>query len=154
MVGGLFGDRGKENSLSASTTHGMRYKRFLFGGGIGYDAYERWQTVPIFASVGVDLWQKAKNALYLQVSGGHSKAWRPEIENDAFVYDSQDGGMFTSTIGYRIAVEDWSIHFAAGYKFQRITYVQKYRWFLADQSRTVVRHDIERFAVMIGIGYH
>jgi hypothetical protein len=157
FAGGLLGEKGIGSSLSASTNHGIRYKRISAGAGVGYDAYGEWSAMPLTAFISYDIVTANNNALYVQCMGGYSYAWFRSPENNwvTIEYDSKGGGTLSPTIGYRIKADRWSLYLAMGYKFQRIKYESTTFWGGIGQEsslKTTVEQDIKRFSVQIGIG--
>jgi hypothetical protein len=154
-AGGLFGKKGSGSGESFSTIHGIRFKRFAFGIGVGYDAYQEWRTLPVFASVTYDFLKLRDNAFFIQINAGYSKAWYPLEEEDQFTYDRKRGPCAHPLIGYRIHSNKFDLYLTAGYKFQGINYLQTPRWWnWAPGSKITVGRDIERISIQLGFGFH
>jgi hypothetical protein len=154
----------KEVSFTASTVHGITVgNKFRLGGGIGFDAYYSWQTVPFFASLSWDvLGTKNTNALFVQVNYGYSSPWRTEkiIE---YGETSVDGGqMFYGMAGFRLKYYDLRIAFTVGGKVQQVsTEFQSPTWYLdvngnpiqGTSSRSVIDETMKRLAIGVTIGW-
>jgi hypothetical protein len=137
-------------TVSVSTLHGVRYKGFFGGLGIGYDAYNEWRTVPMFASLGLEAKGKKQNFLFFQLQGGYALA--RNIPSDNFQvtrYKSKGGGMINPTVGYRIKKENVSLYFMAGYRFQRLDYEANLWW---GSNTSSVKREIQRITFHIGFG--
>lgn len=152
--GVLFGKKGNGNSFSVSTIHGVRYKRFALGAGLGYDAYPDWNVLPLFASVGYDVVQGRRNALYLQLNSGYSKAWATAANNSQSLYAVDGGYFYHPIVGYRITRDHLTVYFSAGYKFQRLTYEERPGWWTwgTAGSKVTVQRNIERLSLHLGLG--
>jgi hypothetical protein len=152
--GGLLGKSGTGGSLSASTVHGVRYKKLSIGAGLGYDSYGIWRAMPVVASVGYDLHDSGLNRVFLQLNYGH--AWTSNIgaQNSGYIYTSSGGRVINPMVGYRVASGKWRMYLMAGYKFQRINYTQTYKWRTWTGDRMTVEQDMERLSVQLGVGWN
>jgi hypothetical protein len=154
--GGLFGKKGNSSSLSTSAIQGIRYDRLALGVGVGYDAYMEWRTLPVFVSVGYDLFSRRAGAYFLQMNTGYSRAWNPLANENQFTY-SEEGGFFVHPVlGYRSQHDKFSLYFTAGYKFQDLTYEQTPNWWVWGHpaGKVTVDREVQRLSVQIGIGLH
>lgn len=154
----------KEVSFTASTVHGITVgDKFRVGGGIGFDSYYSWQTVPFFASASWDvLGTKNTNALFLQINYGFSSPWRTEKVIE-FGESSVDGGqMFYGMAGVRLKYYDLRISFTVGGKVQQVSSeFQSPVWYYdvngnpiqGTSSKTTIEETMKRFAVGVTIGW-
>jgi hypothetical protein len=157
LAGSLLGKRELGSSLTLSTIHGVRFKNLSVGIGAGYDTYQYWRTMPVFATVIFDVARfKNDNALFFQMAGGHAWAWRAKIENDPYKYREDGGITIQPGIGYRIKTNQWSLYVSAAYKMQRINYERISRWWDWEVAgnRTTVEQEINRVSIQIGFGLH
>jgi hypothetical protein len=154
---------GKTAGFTASTTHGLRLgKRLSVGAGIGFDAYEKWKTVPMFSSASWR-WLGKKNNVFLQLKYGYAFA---SLNQDArsFGYANDRGGeMINSSIGYQIGYGDLRLGFSAAYQFQRVfssyklpfLYSCPYCAFASvmNESTKEIRTDMNRFVLGMTVGW-
>src|SRR6218665_1987360 len=92
-TGVLFGEN--DNTVTVSTTHGVRIKRFAVGAGIGFDSYTAWRTIPFTASAAYEFWTvKQVNHFYFQGMGGYSRAWHASTNDGEPGYDVSNGPTF------------------------------------------------------------
>ena len=153
-AGGLFGKKGNGSGESFATIHGIRLEKFSFGVGIGYDAYQEWRTLPVFASVTYDFLALRDNAFFIQLNAGYSKAWYPLEDEDQFTYARKRGPCAHPVLGYRIRGSKFDLFLTAGYKFQGINYIQTPRWWTWPAgSKITVGRDIERISIQLGFGF-
>ena len=146
--GVLLGKKGYGTSATVSAMQAIRYERFAFGVGVGYDAYYDWNTLPLFAGASYDLSKSKKRSMFVQMNTGYSTAWNPAADGVQIDY-AEDGGFFHHPfVGYRVKHGKVSIHFTAGYKWQRLTW----SW-LYPQSKTTIQRDIRRMSVQMGIAF-
>lgn len=162
LTGVAFGETGDGGTVTLSTTHGVRYKRFFLGGGIGYDLYDDgWRILPVFATAGFDFWQIKNNVFFIQASYGYADAWsmsnrREDLPN----YESNGGKMLAYSLGYRLNADKMSLYISAGYKFQRLSYQYDLWSYWLDSYAPAqppsfhYQKDMERLVVQIGIGFH
>lgn len=157
LAGALMGETGKGTGVTLSTTHGVRLKRVAFGAGIGFDSYFDWKALPIFGSVSFDFGKIKSNALFLQFNAGYAEAWLVRDE-EAWMpqYRDYGGAMVSSSIGYRISKERFSLYVMAGHKFQRAhsAYEPEPWSSFAPQFRHRIEEDMNRLVVQIGFGLH
>ena len=150
-------------SFSAATVHGVTIgKKLRLGAGIGFDAYQRWQTMPLFGSVSWDLFgSKNKNALFVQFNYGWA---RPSASRSTLYYyqDVNGGRMVSTQVGYRIKYHDLKISLGIGSKYQRVTASYEYPTFYYDYvgtprlgtpSVTTLTESINRLALMMSVGW-
>jgi hypothetical protein len=157
-AGGLFGKKGNGSGESFSMIHGIRFQKFGYGLGVGYDAYQEWRTVPFFASVNLDFRAVGENTFFVRIDAGYAAAWYPNEDEEPFVYDQQRGPMVHPLLGYRIRSEKFHLYITAGYKFQAINYVRTPRWtwdsgWGGGLSKMYVGRDIERISLQLGFGF-
>lgn len=153
--GALLGKKGYGTSATASIMQGMRYKRFHLGVGLGYDGYTEWRTMPLFAGASYDLSKQRKHSFFVQFNTGYSKAWKI-ITDETTADQSGVGGFFHHPLlGYKVQQGKVTIHFAAGYKSQRLTYIHSPpSWVsLYPSYRTTVQRDLRRISIEMGIGF-
>jgi hypothetical protein len=153
--GGLFGEKDKGTSFTFSTVHGVRIRNFRLGGGIGYDSYQRWRTMPFFGAVSLDIARLRENNLFLMLNGGYSTGWfRPQSEFEP-EHSRARGVMINPSVGYRIKAGKWNVSVAAGYKWQRLHYTtsSSYYWdYYGGWGNTEVKEKIERLVIQMGFG--
>jgi hypothetical protein len=139
-------------TVSVSTLHGIRYKSFFGGLGIGYDAYNEWRVVPFFASLGLEAEVKKQNFLFFQLQAGYALTRNTPVDNFQVIrYKSKGGGMASPMVGYRVKKENISLYFMTGYRFQRLDYETNVWW----GSNTVsVKREIQRITFHIGFGFN
>jgi hypothetical protein len=156
LIGGLLGQSEQGTGASFSMIHGIRVNRLSLGGGIAFDAYRDWKTVPLFGSVNFDFARLKKSAFFIQMNGGYAKAWDVKKDNFEPVYDELSGkGMLNSMIGYRLSLHHYSIHISAGHKFQRIEYSYNATpWSSVPGSNTFVEEDMNRIVIQLGFGFN
>lgn len=139
--------------FTSSVVQGIRYKRLFGGLGVGFDTYDYWRIVPVYGTLGFDVARLGENAIFLTLGAGHSFTRNPVPEEDQFYsFEEEDGRNFRTSLGYRIAASDhWRIYFVAGYKYQRLRYMETWSWGGPNswQTSTIT---IERFYLQIGIG--
>lgn len=151
--GGLLGEKGDGTFFSASGVQGVRCKRLALGIGIGYDAYHDWRALPIFASLGYDLFRGRDRALFLQVNSGYSRAWNPHDDEASYTLEGEGGYVFHPLAGYKVSHGKVSITVTAGYKIQDLTYVQVPRWQSWGPTKVTTERQVRRFSLQIGIGW-
>jgi hypothetical protein len=156
IIGGLLGKSEQGTGASFSMVHGIRINRLALGGGIAFDAYREWKTVPLFGSLTFDFARIKNSAFFIQMNAGYAKAW--DVKKDSFepVYDELSGkGMLNSMIGYRLLLHRYSIYINAGHKFQRIEYsYNPTPWSSVPGSNTFVEEDINRVVIQVGFGFN
>jgi hypothetical protein len=137
-------------TVSVSTLHGVRYKNFFAGLGIGYDAYNEWRMVPFFATLGVEAEGNKQNFLFFQLEAGYALARNIPVENFQVTrYKSRGGGIVSPMVGYRIKKENISLYFMTGYRFQRLDYETNVWW---GSNSISVKREIQRITFHIGFG--
>ena len=152
LAGGLVGEDGKGASFTFSTTHGIRYRRWTTGFGVGYDVYSDWNTLPLFVSLGADLHDTGRYACYLQLNAGYAAAaWIPGREDYMPDIDTNGGAMINPMIGFAMKADHYRIYLAAGYKFQRNSYDY---WIIYPSNGFSLQKDIERIVIQLGFGLH
>jgi hypothetical protein len=154
VAGGLFGEKDRGTSFTFSTFHGMQFRDLRVALGTGYDSYQDWRVLPLYAMVSIDLAKIKSNAIYLSLNGGFGKAWY-RAQNEWQDFDANRAFSIGPVVGYRIVADKWNINLSAGYKWQRIEYdtTSVYYWHFADPGiRYSVTQDIERIVVQLGFG--
>ena len=152
-----------EVTVSAATTHGITIgKKLRLGAGVGFDSYQNWQTFPLFGSVSWDLFgSKNRNALFIQFDYGSAKPKANELTYSPYK-DFDTGRMVSTQIGYRINYHDLKISLAIGSKYQRINASYQYPSYRYDfrgtpiigtPNTTTLRESINRFSLMMAIGW-
>ncbi|HEX8041410.1 MAG TPA: hypothetical protein VF490_19820 [Chryseosolibacter sp.] len=151
QTGGAFGKNGHGGSLTNALIQGVRYKRFAFGVGVGYDVHTDWKLVPFFASVNVDLLRHGAGAAYIQMNGGYSKAWAPTLSDSPLFFIQERNPYLNPLVGYRLAAGKLNVYLSAGYKFQHLTYGWTSGW--SQSVTTRIERTIERIVVQLGVGF-
>lgn len=155
---------GKEVTLTSSTVHGVTIgKKFRVGGGMGFDSYYDWQTMPIFASASWDIiGTKNTNAFFVQFDYGWSQPWRTEKMFEFGETGVKGGPMAYGMAGLRIKYYDLRISISLGGKYQGVSTYFETPSYYYDQngnlvpgkpSRTTIEETMRRFAVAITIGW-
>jgi hypothetical protein len=155
----------KEVTFTASTVHGVTIgDKFRIGGGIGFDSYYGWQTMPVFASASFDLLgTKNTNALFVQFNYGASVPWRTEKQWDYTSVTGVDGGpMYYGMAGLRLKYHDMRISFTIGGKFQSVSSYFEIPTIYYDvngipvqgaSSKTTIVESMSRLALGVSIGW-
>lgn len=152
--GGLFGEKGRDASVTFSTFHGVQLKKVHLALGTGLDSYQQWRVVPAYVMVSVDLAHIKENFLYLSLAGGVGKAWyRKQNEWDPD-FDANRAISVSPAVGYRILADKWNINISAGYKWQRIDYSYTYNYWDSYYrgGESTVEQTMERLVVQLGFG--
>lgn len=155
-AGGLLGKSGYGTGVTLSTTHGVRLNRLAFGGGVGFDSYMDWKTIPVFGSISFDFGKIGRNAFFVQFNAGYSDASRVKREEWLTDYREYGGEMICSMLGYRISTEKFSLYISAGHKFQKAHFsynTQPWSSFAPSPSQRV-EESMNRLVVQIGFGLH
>ena len=154
----------KEVTFTASTVHGVTIgQKFRVGGGVGFDSYYGWQTMPLFGSASFDiLGTKNSYAVFVQVNYGWSMAWRKEKEWETRATDVDGGQMVYGMAGLRLKYHDMRISFTFGGKYQSVTghfeiptiYYDVYGFPMKGaSSKTTVVETMRRLAFGVSIGW-
>ncbi len=151
--GGLFGRNTREETTAAFSVHtinGYRLWNFLEPGlGVGFDLYEDFTVLPVYASIRADL-VKAPIIPYYFASAGYGFAW--QNSKTRIDFDQVRGGFgWTAGMGVKIPLERISVLVGAGYKHQSITTLTgsvELHGFETEQLRK-----IRRFSLMTGITF-
>ena len=147
-MGALFADAGAPYP-SVALSAGVAVDRMSVSIGASYDVYHVWETLAVFVGIGWDA-VRFRNATFLaQVNGGYAKAWH---STEAEIL-SPGGYLVHPIVGYRLRHGRLEVYMSAGYKFQRLEYEQRARWWggWGPEQVTVVQ-DMERVSVQLGIG--
>jgi hypothetical protein len=152
--GTLLGKRGTGPSVCAALTGGLRYNRFNIGVGFGYDTYSQWQLLPVFSELGYDLIARRNYAVFVQVQAGFATAWTTSTQQFGFRNNNEGGYFWHPLLGCRLQQGKIRLYFAAGYKFQNLTYEQTPTWIDLGWggSKTKVNMDLQRMSLLMGIG--
>jgi hypothetical protein len=112
----------KEVTITASTVHGVTIgNKFRIGGGIGFDSYYHWETMPLFGSVSWDvLGTKNTTALFVQVNYGWAMPWRTEKAWEFGSTGVEGGQMVYGMAGLRLKYHDMRISFTMWESSDRI----------------------------------
>ena len=154
----------KEVSFTASTVHGITIgKKLRVGGGVGFDSYYGWQTVPFFGSVSFDLLgSKNTNAFFIQCNYGWSSPWRTEKAWEVMQTSVEGGQMFYGMAGVRLKYYDLRLSFTLGGKVQEVySYFDSPTYYYdingnpisGTSSRTTIAETMKRFAATVTIGW-
>ncbi len=164
--GMLIGKKDFGTTASFFTVHGIRYKNFSFGIGVGYDDYSRtvisgpygyethsrWKVVPFFASLSADFWKIRNSNAFIQLNTGYAAIRGGSNTWQSFT-DVKGGVMINPMVGLRMSTGRHRLYISAGYKWQknqyRIANTNGY-WF----PETEVRQTLQRFSAAIGFGWH
>jgi len=154
----------KEVSFTTSTVHGITIgEKFRVGGGLGFDSYYYWQTLPIFASTSWDLLgTKNTNALFIQFNYGWSSPWRTDQALEYGQTSVHGGQMFYGMAGLRLKYYDLRLGVTIGGKVQQVSTSLDTPFFYYDiygnliqgrSTTTTIKETMSRFAVGITIGW-
>ena len=154
----------KEVTFTASTVHGVTVgKKLRIGGGIGFDSYYGWKTMPLFGSASFDVFgTKSSSAFLVQVNYGWSVPWRKEQEWNTGSTDVDGGQMLYGMAGLRLKYHDMRISFTLGGKYQSVTtyfevptmYYDAYGIpFQGASSKTTIVETMRRLAFGVTIGW-
>ena len=155
-AGGLLGESGYGAGVTLSTTHGVRLDRLAVGGGVGFDSYMDWKTVPVFGAISFDFGKIKRNAFFVQFHAGYSDAKRVNREEWLTDYREYGGEMICAMLGYRISTEKFSLYMSGGHKFQKAHFsynAQPWSSFAPSPSHSV-EESMNRLVVQIGFGLH
>lgn len=153
-AGALVGVYGIGSTYTASYIQGIRYKRVAAGLGVGYDGYAAWRTVPWFLSLSYDALRVGAQSVFVRADGGYSYVSNSQTGNREGYYDEKGGLFFHPMVGVRTAAGKLRIYLSAGYKIQRLSYAEDYRWgwYTAGMRKTVNR-EMQRFSIQLGFGF-
>jgi len=157
VAGGLVGKKDNGVSASIAMIHGVRYRKFSLGAGISFDDYGAWRTIPLYGSLSLDFISGKKGKLSIQLDAGGTKLYHVESPNEWKTIDEKGGRIVQPALGYRFKAENWSIYFLAGYRFQRIRYLETPPWWAREWGtyyKNDVTRDMERLVVQFGFGLH
>lgn len=154
--------KSKEFTFSATTIHGVKWGRLRAGGGLGFDSYYGWNTVPVIGSISWDLLGK-KDALVVQLNYGASVITNKSILYKEYGLESIDGGMMVNpSIGYRILHHNASLMLNVGFKRQVVQSNYKYITYYwdpilgqqqGDSSYSTLQETLNRFVISLAIGW-
>jgi len=154
----------KEVSFTASTVHGITVgDKFRLGGGLGFDSYMDWQTMPVFASLSWDLLgTRNTNALFLQFNYGFALPWRTEHLLEVGATGVDGGQMVYGMAGMRLKYHDLRISFSIGGKVQAVSSYFETPNFYWDvngnpiqgtSTKTTIEETMKRLALTMSIGW-
>jgi hypothetical protein len=131
------------------------------GAGMGFDSYGSWKTLPFYALLGYDLsGNKTKNAFFVQLQVGFSKAWLAQSDRGYSFQKAEGGRVFAPSIGYRINHHGLNVSFAVGAKLQRVFAYYAYptgSWvngeYRPGANETVVKQDMSRLMITMAVGF-
>lgn len=156
-------DEIREVTFSATTIHGVKWGNLRVGGGLGFDSYYGWNTVPVMGSVSWDLRGKKKNALVVQMNYGTTLITSKVEMSDEYGLESTHGGMMINpSIGYRILYHDVSLLLNVGLKQQVVHSDYKYDTYywdpilgtrLGDPAYSHVKETLNRLMISLAIGW-
>jgi hypothetical protein len=166
QIGSLIGctdcANGKDVTSTISVLNGVAVgKKFRAGIGFGFDSYVGWQTLPAFASLSWDIFgSKDRDALFIQLNYGMSKAWRLKSYR-GYGFKSDEGGRIISPqLGYRLKYHHLNLSLAAGFKLQRVFSYYEYptwNWFNNEYqqgtSKSTIKQDMSRFMITMAVGW-
>ena len=146
----LFGKKFTGNTVTVSTIHGIRQRRFSFGLGLGYETYSERELMPMFVSAAVDLVSSDAHRFFIEINYGYSKAWHVSLPHDPNTYQERGGRMLHGSLGYRRKIDRVSLYVKAGYKNQVVRYDQAVWW--APRQVAHIDREMERVSLSIGFG--
>jgi hypothetical protein len=148
-------------SFTTSVVNGVTIaKKFRVGVGLGFDTYSSWQALPVYASLGYDVFgNKNRNAFFIQMNYGYSKAWFLDSFPGDNLQKADGGRMFSPQIGYRLKYHNLNLSFGTGVKFQRVFSEYDtpiWTWFNGDTrpstNRSTIRQDMTRIMIVMAVG--
>jgi hypothetical protein len=148
-------------SFTTSAVNGVTIaKKIQAGIGVGFDTYLGWQTLPVYASLGYDLFgNKNGNAFFIRLNYGFSKAWRLDSFRGYSFQKAEGGRMFAPQAGYRIKYHDLNLSFAVGVRFQRVfSYYEYPTWTMVNgeyqpsTNNSIVKQDMTRLMITMAVG--
>jgi hypothetical protein len=171
QVGTLVGcndcGKGKDFTFSTSTNQGVTLgNKFRTGLGFGFDSYQNWQTLPLYAFASWDLiGNKNTNAIFVQISYGWAHPWF--VRDGFYSYYTSDpfsgvsgGRMINPQIGYRINYYSLKLSMAIGYKYQQIFYKKPMYYYpncpacdFPQLSFDEITQDMNRVQVVMSVGW-
>jgi hypothetical protein len=136
-------------------------KKLRTGIGLGFDSYEGWKTIPVFASASWDWFgSKNQNAFFVQLNYGVAKAWRQKGYASYGYLRSEGDRMLSPQIGYRFKYHDLNLSLAVGAKLQRVFSFFEYpNWAWRDDryvpttTSSITKQDMNRFMVTVAVGW-
>jgi hypothetical protein len=157
LSGGLFGEKDKVTSFTFSTTHGIVLNDLRLGAGLGYDSYQQWRIMPLFASISYDFAEIKQNNFFLMVAPGYAVSSYRSLQYFESNFDGGRGWMLSSALGYRFSAAKWSIIMSLGYKWQRLEYTYASGFYYNPSGQpnlTSVEEQLKRVVVQIGFGFN
>lgn len=121
--------KGESNTaLQLQSIHGVQYKTWFGGIGIGIDHYHI-RTVPVFASVSKDLLNKS-NTAFVYADLGAQMVWlRNKEEWQYGNLDFKAGVYYNAGAGYKLDLaKKHALLVSAGYSLKKISYSSSYTY--------------------------
>jgi len=112
---------GEDNtSITLHNINGYQFNRFLAPGiGIGFDSYEKYRTVPVYAHLKGYIFDRRTAPFYF-AEAGYGFAWYNDEEEYAFDVTDVHGGYYWQIgLGYRISFNHLAMLITLGYKNQK-----------------------------------
>lgn len=135
---------------SVTTIHGISLGQVALGVGVGLEGYERWRTVPIFGSLSYYPNGARESGAFLQLDAGHAICRLLTAAEEVEIDGSRGGFMFSSTLGYQLAVGKLLVNLSAGYKMQKMRGHFTGVW---SPLRYTIEEQADRFVFQIGVGF-
>ena len=155
LTGALLGSPSSGIGFSASTIHGIRWKKASIGLGFGFDRFEEWSTIPVVIDASYKLLHWKNTSAGIGVDLGYAHPRHVDSEDDLLRYEEKTGKVIHPFITYEIRANDWMIYIRTGFKFQEIKYAEYPRWWVGTPTYSSdVKRDINRFSMSIGFGWH
>lgn len=154
----------REVTFSATTIHGVKWGNLRVGGGLGFDSYYGWNTVPVMGSVSWDLHGKRQkqNSLVIQMNYGTTLITKKINQYDEYGLESTEGGvMINPSIGYRILYDDLNLMLNVGLKQQVVQSSYKYPTYFWDPvtgqqsgepSYSHIKETLNRLVISLAVG--
>lgn len=145
---------GREFTITMATTHGITWgRKTRIGGGVGFDTYVGWKTVPLFGSVSYDLvGTKNTHAIFLQGQYGWGFTWRDTLPYEVPPADQKGGIMLAALIGYRIKYHDLRIAISTGFKQQRASSIYETDTWIPTEKGDMIKGTPNRTTVETTMG--
>jgi hypothetical protein len=152
-TGVLMAKPGNGTSVTTTLMPGIRLGRLAMAVGAGYDVYQAWRALPVFAGVGYDIHRGRNYSFFVHFNAGYSKGWISTPEGESGSTFKNEGGYFYHPFaGYRISQGKINIYVSAGYKFQTLSYEQQPQWFWGTGMKSTVTAEMQRLSLQIGFG--
>lgn len=112
---------GEDNaSITLHNINGFQFNRFLAPGlGVGFDSYENFRTVPVYAHIKGYIFDRKVSPFYF-TDVGYGFAWYKNADNILYKVTDVHGGYYWQVgLGYRISFYNWAMLVTLGYKNQQ-----------------------------------